>query len=204
MSKYTGFIDVAENIFKEIYPEIAKQIIERSGKKGGIVLEVGCGSAILSRNLCNLGDFFIYALDLEIDILNTASEFIKKENKSQTVIPVLGNVENIPFASNMFDLVISRGSIFFWEDKIKAFYEIYRVLKKQGVAYIGGGFGNKKLKEKIESIMSQRNPDWQNQKQERLKGTNPEKIEKLLQQTHIPAYRIINDETGFWVLVMKE
>ncbi len=202
MSKYKGFIDVAENIFKDIYPQIAKQIVERSGKNTGIVLEVGCGSAILSRNLSMLGNFYIFALDLEIEMINAAYDFIRKENKH--IIPILGNVENIPFRSHTFDLVISRGSMFFWEDKVKAFSEIYRVLKKCGVAYIGGGFGNKQLKQKIESIMLKKNPNWLVDKKNRLNSCNPDNIKKIFKKANICTYRIINDDSGYWLYITKE
>ncbi len=202
MSRYAGFIDVAENTFKDIYPQIAKQIVERSGKNTGTVLEVGCGTAILSRNLCLLGNFCIFALDLEIEMINTAYGFIKKENKQ--IIPVLGNVENMPFCSHTFDLVVSRGSMFFWDDKIKAFSEIYRVLKKNGVAYIGGGFGNKQLKQKIESIMLKKNPNWQNDKKNRLNSCSPDKIKEIFKKANISNYKIINDDSGYWLYITKE
>jgi len=51
MSKYEGFIDVAENVFKDIYPQIAKNITALYKKQSGTVVEIGCGSAILSRSL---------------------------------------------------------------------------------------------------------------------------------------------------------
>ncbi|HHS49098.1 MAG TPA: class I SAM-dependent methyltransferase [Desulfurella acetivorans] len=203
MSKYEGFIDVAENIFKDIYPQIAKNITTFFKKQSGTVVEIGCGSAILSRNLYNFGNYRIFALDLELDMILSAKKFIEKENKS-TILPIVANVEAIPFKSNFADLVISRGSMFFWEDKVQAFKEIYRILKKSGITYIGGGFGNKDLKEKIHKVMSEKNPNWQNQVQERLKQTNPQIIKDILQKSNIETYKIINDESGFWIIITKE
>lgn len=203
MSKYEGFIDVAENIFKDIYPQIAKNIMAFYKKQSGTVVEIGCGSAILSRSLYNFGNYRIFALDLELDMILSAKKFIEKENKS-TILPIVANVEAIPFKSNFADLIISRGSMFFWEDKVQAFKEIYRILKKSGITYIGGGFGNKDLKEKIHKVMSEKNPNWQNQVQERLKQTNPQIIKDILQKSNIETYKIINDESGFWIIITKE
>jgi ubiquinone/menaquinone biosynthesis C-methylase UbiE len=203
MSKYEGFIDVAENIFKDIYPQIAKNITTFFKKQSGTVVEIGCGSAILSRSLYNFGNYRIFALDLELDMILSAKKFIEKENKS-TILPIVANVEAIPFKSNFADLIISRGSMFFWEDKVQAFKEIYRILKKSGITYIGGGFGNKDLKEKIHKVMSEKNPNWQNQVQERLKQTNPQTIKDILQKSNIETYKIINDESGFWIIITKE
>ncbi|OSS41518.1 methyltransferase, UbiE/COQ5 family [Desulfurella amilsii] len=203
MSKYEGFIDVAENIFKDIYPQIAKNITAFYKKQSGTVVEIGCGSAILSRSFYNFGNYRIFALDLEFDMIFSAKKFIEKENKS-TIFPIVANVGAIPFKSDFADLVISRGSVFFWEDKVQAFKEIYRILKKSGITYIGGGFGNKDLKEKIHKVMSEKNPNWQNQVQERLRQTNPQTIKNILQKSNIETYKIINDETGFWIIITKE
>lgn len=203
MNKYESFIDVAENIFKDIYPQIAKNITAFYKKQSGTVVEIGCGSAILSRSFYNFGNYRIFALDLEFDMIFSAKKFIEKENKS-TIFPIVANVGAIPFKSDFADLVISRGSVFFWEDKVQAFKEIYRILKKSGITYIGGGFGNKDLKEKIHKVMSEKNPNWQNQVQERLKQTNPQTIKNILQKSNIETYKIINDETGFWIIITKE
>jgi len=203
MSKYEGFIDVAENVFKDIYPQIAKNITALYKKQSGTVVEIGCGSAILSRSLNNFGNYRIFAIDLELDMICNAKKFIEKENKN-TILPIVANVEAIPFKSEFADLIISRGSMFFWQDKVQAFKEIYRILKKGGMTYIGGGFGNKYLKEKIHKAMSEKNPNWQNQVQERLKQTNPQTIKDILQKLHIETYRIINDESGFWIIITRK
>jgi len=50
--------------------------------------------------------------------------------------------------------------MFFWEDLAQAYKKIHRVLIPRGMAYIGGGFGSKELKEKIWQEMIRRNPDW--------------------------------------------
>jgi ubiquinone/menaquinone biosynthesis C-methylase UbiE len=46
----------------------------------------------------------------------------------------------LPFRDNYADIIVSRGSYHFWEDKVRAFSEIYRVLKPGAAAYIGRGF----------------------------------------------------------------
>ena len=60
------------------------------------------------------------------------------------------------------DLVVSRGSIWFWDNPGKALKEIYRILKPGGKAYIGGGKGSpenregsRKQKEKIAEVSPQ-------------------------------------------------
>lgn len=203
MSKYEGFIDIAENVFKDIYPQIAKNIKTLYKNQSGTVVEIGCGSAILSRSLYNFGSYHIFAIDLEFDMIWSAKNLIEKENKN-TILPIVANVEEIPFKSDFADLIISRGSMFFWQDKVQAFKEIYRILKKGGMTYIGGGFGNKDLKEKIHKAMLEKNPNWHKQVKERLKQINQKTIKNILQKSNIKTYKIINDESGFWIIITKE
>jgi len=52
--------------------------------------------------------------------------------------------------------------------------------------------------------MSEKNPNWQSQVRKRLKQTNPQTIKDILQKLHIETYRIINDESGFWIIITRE
>ncbi len=70
--------------------------------------------------------------DKEFDI------FIQKRYKK--IKFVAADAHNLPFRDNYADIIVSRGSYHFWEDKVRAFSEIYRVLKPGAVAYIGRGF----------------------------------------------------------------
>jgi len=54
----------------------------------------------------------------------------------------LADAQYLPFRDNYADVIVSRGSFQFWDDKQKAFSEIYRVLKPGGIAYIGRGFSD--------------------------------------------------------------
>jgi ubiquinone/menaquinone biosynthesis C-methylase UbiE len=47
-----------------------------------------------------------------------------------------GNASHLPFADNTFDTVVSTGSIHHWKDPVDALNEIYRVLKKGGIALL--------------------------------------------------------------------
>lgn len=61
----------------------------------------------------------------------------KKLFSSDNITFIKGNVEQLPFASASFDLVISVLSLHHWKEKNKGINEIYRVLKKNGRLIIG-------------------------------------------------------------------
>lgn len=196
------FDQIASTIFYPIYPVIADQILKRvTVDKKGQCLDVGCGSGYLGIELAKKTDMMLCFYDIDPEALALADNNLKEEclhNRSHTC---LGTVEDIPFTDETFDLVISRGSLFFWEDKIKAFNEILRVLKPGGWAYLGGGFGNSRLKQEIDHKMLKIDEAWL-RKAAKRKGSR-DYYKQLLEDTQIKKYQVIDDETGLWILFEK-
>ena len=203
MSNYKDFDEIVRNVFAPIYPVIAQQIVERTNIKEGICIDLGTGTGALARAIAKITNLKVYALDISKDMLKLTEKYIKEEGLEGKIIPILGDVHNMPFEDNFADLIISRGSMFFWNDKIKAFKEIYRVLKPGGMAYIGGGFGNRELREKIFAEMRRRNPNWDNEVKSRMKNHNKEILEDILNKAGILNYNIIDDDSGLWILIKK-
>ena len=155
-----AFDKIARTLFKKIYPYLAMQIKQDYGITKGVCVDIGAGPAYLSIELAKITDLKIYALDIDPDAIKIANRNIKKAGLSKRIKTVLGDVHQMPFSDNFADLVISRGSFLFWKDKVKAFKEIYRILKPQGVAFIGGGMGKllpEEEKKRIKSIMEKKN-----------------------------------------------
>jgi ubiquinone/menaquinone biosynthesis C-methylase UbiE len=203
LSNYKDFDEIVRNVFAPIYPVIAKQIVERTNIKEGICIDLGTGTGALARAIAKITNLKVYALDISNDMLKLTEKYIKEEGLEGKIIPILGDVHKLPFKDNFADLIISRGSMFFWNDKIKAFKEIYRVLKPDGMAYIGGGFGNRELREKIFAEMRRRNPNWDNEVKSRMKNHNKEILEDILNKAGILNYNIIDDDSGLWILIKK-
>jgi ubiquinone/menaquinone biosynthesis C-methylase UbiE len=121
---------------------------------------VGTGPAYLSIELAKITNLKIYALDIDPNAIKIAKRNIKKAGLDGRIETVLGDVHRMPFSDNFADLVISRGSFLFWKDKVKAFKEIYRILKPEGIAFIGGGMGKllpQEEKQRIKTIMEKKN-----------------------------------------------
>ena len=58
------------------------------------------------------------------------------------LLAIVGVAERLPLPDNSVDLLVSRGSIFFWDDPVQGLEEVQRVLRVGGKAYIGGGAGS--------------------------------------------------------------
>jgi ubiquinone/menaquinone biosynthesis C-methylase UbiE len=103
-------------------------------KSGDCVLEVGCGTGTLTlatkQQAGQSGKVF------GIDIIPEMIEISQRKAK-QAKLDVtfqLGNIDNIPFPENQFDVVMCSFIIFHMSEEVrrKGITEIYRVLKPQG------------------------------------------------------------------------
>jgi len=186
--------------FKDIYPLIASQIVGKCRIKDGICIDIGAGQGTLAIALAKITNLKIYSLDISSKMHLIATKNIEKEGLNHKIIPVIGNVHQLPFQDNFADLIVSRGSIFFWENKEVSFREIYRVLKNNGCAYIGGGFGSAELKEKIKKM---KDKNGYTSDYAKIPKIDVLKLEKILDHGQIKDYQIINDDSGLWILIKK-
>jgi ubiquinone/menaquinone biosynthesis C-methylase UbiE len=198
----TGEFDyIARNIFAPVYPLIAEQIKEKIHKQHGLCLDLGCGGGYLGMALAEITGFQFLLLDLSDDMIQIAKDNIIQRNLQHRMDTVQGDVHAIPLDDNTVNLIISRGSIFFWDDLTIAFKEIKRVLKPDGIAYIGGGLGNQKLKDEITKKMAEENFDFSERVKSELMDNKNEKYILHLEQAGCHDFHITRDETGFWITI---
>ena len=195
--------DLARTIFFPVYPVIAHQILERADIDDGICLDVGCGSGHLAVALATLSNLRVFALDSTEPVRSIADATIRKYHLEQRVRTMPGTVNVLPFGSASMNLVVSRGSFFFWESLSRGFSECLRVLKPGGMAYIGDGFGNARIGREIMERMRDREPGWQSEQRDRYMRCNPHIIRSALAAAGIFEYDLIDDESGFWIVFWK-
>jgi ubiquinone/menaquinone biosynthesis C-methylase UbiE len=198
-----SFNYIAKYIFAPIYPVLARQILLKTGITRGTCLDLGSGSAFLAMALSKKAELLTYALDSSPDMLSLAQENIDEQGLNAQVYPVLGDVHSLPWPKESIDLVVSRGSIFFWEDLPKVYQEVSRVLRRGGYAYIGGGFGSQELFEEIREKMKPYE-DWEQNVRKRMSKDNTDNIKESLNKAHIEQAEIKDDETGFWIIIRKD
>ena len=145
--------NIANNIIKKIYPyliiDLKKYYKESFNNK--IIVELGTGPGHVLEELLKENFKQVYGIDISLEMLLKA----QKRNFSNNNLQLINaNVESIPLKNKSIDLIISRGSIFFWKNLEPALNEIYRILKPDGFALIGGGYGISTPDVIVEEILS--------------------------------------------------
>lgn len=99
-------------------------------RRGMRVLDVGCGTGFLTQGILRHTQD-VYGLDITIHQLRRAAEKLR--------IPLVrGDAERLPFRDEVFDAVLSAGSIEYWPSPVEALREMWRILRPGGTALVGG------------------------------------------------------------------
>lgn len=203
LSKAHEFDEIANGPFLPIYPVIAQQILEKTGVNKGVCIDIGSGGGHLGLFLAKITQMDMLLLDKREEALSIAAKRADSWGLSERTATVLGDVQAMPLQDESADLCISRGSVWFWEDQKKGFEEICRVLKKDGVAYIGGGFGTGELKQQVDKKMKERDSEWPRSREKFVDGNDVEHFTKIMNGIGISEFEICDDEKGIWVIFRK-
>ncbi len=190
------------NLKKEIYEYLAQQIIEDYGITAGRCLDIGAGAGPMGLEIGKRSSLQIYLADINAESLAKAEQNSREYGLSPRVSIVRAPVENLPFLDGYFDLIVSRGSIFFWGDIAQGLREAYRVLKEGGVAYIGGGTSRLMPREQAEEFTRWSRPRHRESRPDWEKRTSSEFLCSTLQNAGIKSYTL-SRENGTWIEIKK-
>lgn len=126
--------------------------------KDASILDCGCGGGANIRKIlkkCPNGEV------KGVDYSPVSVEKAKKVNEDTILngrcVILQGNVADLIFAANQFDLVTAFETIYFWPDLLQSFREVHRVLKQDGTFLIcnecgGDNEKDEKWTEKIDGM----------------------------------------------------
>lgn len=194
---------ISKTVFAPVYPAIAEDVTSRYGITSGTCVDIGSGPATLSIALARITDLYVHALDRSAHSYSIAKDNIEDAGLADRIFPVIGDVGSMPFPDDFADLVISRGSFFFWNDLAAAFNEIHRILKPGGCTHIGGGFGNPALKDEIFRQMAELSPEWRERRKKRFSPEKIRRVKTALKQSDASKYEITRTGTDFWINISK-
>ncbi|MEJ2306104.1 MAG: methyltransferase domain-containing protein [candidate division WOR-3 bacterium] len=106
----------------------------RDGQK---VLDIGCGTGLLSLKFLEKADCIIYGIDNSSEMFEIFKEKIKKLNLADKISLGLEDAENIDFRDEEFDIIASTVTLHHVKEKYPVIKKIYKLLKPGGRLLIG-------------------------------------------------------------------
>lgn len=205
MKDKKGFNESVRKIIYPVFPLLADDFLQKSGITQGVCLDIGTGNGYLGLALAEKGGLQVRLIDIDSEMLEFAQENIRERQLTDQVDTVRADVEALPFQDNYAQLIVSRGSVFFWENQVDGLNEVYRVLAPGGMSFIGGGFGTPELLQEIKQKMKEKDPDWGNHIAERIGPDAPDRFREVLRQTEIPESKseVTYDSVNLWMVIRK-
>ena len=133
----------SSTILSPVYGPLAEQIVSEFDlvHREGTGIDVGGGYGNLAIELAKRTPQMQWInADINPEVIPSVRQAAKEAGVEHHMSALLVDVHEMPFEDDYADIIVSRGSFQFWTDRRKAFYEISRVLKPGGVAFIGRGF----------------------------------------------------------------
>jgi len=132
-----------QNPLPDYYGTVAEDLLAFCGSSGDRVwVDLGSGAGGVGLALAEriLGGTMVL-MDPNADALGRSLSDAERRGLASRVVPVVGSAEKMPLPDACIDVVVSRGSFYFWQDRAQGLREVWRVLRPGGRAMIGGGLG---------------------------------------------------------------
>ncbi len=188
-----------------IYPLLAQQFVDDYGLEKGICLDIGAGSGQVGIEIAKITDMTVYFIDKDAEALELARQAVQKAGIKNEVHFIEADVcKGVPLAGDFADFIVSRGSIWFWQDKVKGLAEAYRLLKIGGNAVIGGGLGRYIPSSMRKRLLAQRKDKLEKHGGKRMSG---KEMEQLAIESDIRSFRVVREypqqKNGGWLEIHK-
>jgi len=126
---FSDFIKKLELQAIETAEERMPLYLEVGIKDADLILDVGCGSGMVTRDIAHLTKGKVIAIDDSDDMLKVAKDVLKPYMNAELRV---GNAEKIPFKDNTFDIVTCNLLLMWAKNPQKVVNEMNRVTKPGG------------------------------------------------------------------------
>ncbi len=126
----------------DFYEHVARDVIRYCRPREGVWVDLGSGAGPVARALAHTSRSVLVLVDPDSRALSEALAEAEGSGLQDRFAAVVGTAEHMPLADSSVDLVVSRGSVFFWQDRPAGLREARRILRPGGKAMIGGGLGS--------------------------------------------------------------
>jgi ubiquinone/menaquinone biosynthesis C-methylase UbiE len=124
----------ARRLLRGLYRRIADDLVEVV-PEGGDVLDIGTGPGVLLVELADRRpDVRLTGVDLSADMVAAAERNLSEFGDRASAR--VGDVTDLPFPDDSFDVVVTSLSSHHWDDPVAAVPELARVLRSGGRLYV--------------------------------------------------------------------
>lgn len=118
--------------------ELLDLAVEMSKVKAGEhILDIGCGTGLLSLKFLEAADCTVHGIDLAEEMLAVWKDKIERLNLSNRVTVNQGDAVNLDYKDSAFDIIASTVTLHHITDKEPVINKIYRLLKSGGRFILG-------------------------------------------------------------------
>lgn len=197
---------------------VVQDILKYCKPQKGFWVDLGAGRGQLTIPLIEAAENPVVMLDPDEEAMAQGLRIAREKGLEDRLFAVVGVAESLPFLDNSVDLLVSRGSIFFWDDPVKGLQEVYRVLRPGAPAYIGGGAGSGFPQEATEQLIRMRVEQLEGADAERWRRfvdlRCPKQMEQWAADAGLPQYTVMGKGAisaddprvgqGVWLLFHKQ
>jgi len=101
------------------------------------VLDIGCGTGLLSLKILQKADCSITGIDNSGEMLTILKDKIKRFSLDKKINCRLMDIDSLNFKNDTFDIAVSSVVLHHLKDKLKPLRKIYKLLKPDGIFVIG-------------------------------------------------------------------
>ena len=202
----------------DYYQTVAEDVIAFCGdQRGRIWVDLGTGPGGLGLALLEkVSDGAMVLMDPNVDALRRALDAARQHGVGSRVVAVIGSAESIPLSDESVDVVVSRGSFYFWQDRAQGLREIWRILRPGGRAMIGGGLGSTYPQWARQEFIRRRRESAKSPEEARTfaEARSPETFRRLATEASLPSFEVVgegglaaddpNTGIGIWLRFTKE
>ena len=208
------------DLLPDHYATVAEDVLDFCGSSGGRVwVDLGSGAGGLGLALLErIPDGVMALLDPDAVALRRALDGARQRGLASRAVAVVCPAEQMPLPSESVDVVVSRGSFYFWRDRAQGLREVWRVLRPGGRAMIGGGLGTGyPAWARTEFIRRQRESQRSKGDEAMRKfreARSPETFRRLAAEAGLPRYEVVGEGgmdpddpqsgVGIWLQFGKE
>jgi ubiquinone/menaquinone biosynthesis C-methylase UbiE len=185
------------------YWSTAQEIIRKTEVYHGDCLEISSGNGFAGIAMAQITSMNIYLMESSEHTLNHVASNLKKNGLANQIRLVKGSLYQIPLADYQINLLICRKPVFFWNNQVKAFQEIYRVLAPGGAAYIGDDSWDHAKWRTIEEKLGEFEPKLSEQLNGFIWLQRMESVRQKMIQAGLTSFEMDCNDEGLRIIIRR-